>query len=87
MKSDKICRKSSVHSYSEIFTFDIFLYGWISARHSHPPPLYSEEDEAKAKEIGTNESAFFLAWLGLGRVILAQGLLLAASGNLSVHCD
>ncbi|ONI25100.1 hypothetical protein PRUPE_2G280700 [Prunus persica] len=43
------------------------------------PLLYSEEDEAKAKEMGTNESAFVLAWLGLGGVILAQGLLLAAS--------
>lgn len=54
------------------------------------PLLYSEEDEAKAKEMGTNESAFVLAWLGLGGVILAQGLLLAASGTIthpSINCD
>ncbi|TQD97439.1 hypothetical protein C1H46_017018 [Malus baccata] len=51
------------------------------------PLLYSEEDEAKAKEMGTNESAFVLAWLGLGGVILAQGLLLAASGFLPEEWD
>ncbi|CAI0404391.1 unnamed protein product [Linum tenue] len=36
-------------------------------------------DEAKAKEQGTNESAFVLTWLGLGGVILVQGVLLAAA--------
>ncbi|XP_008234374.1 PREDICTED: protein LOW PSII ACCUMULATION 2, chloroplastic isoform X1 [Prunus mume] len=51
------------------------------------PLLYSEEDEAKAKEMGTNERAFVLAWLGLGGVILAQGLLLAASGFLPEEWD
>ncbi|XP_068328401.1 protein LPA2 [Pyrus communis] len=51
------------------------------------PLLYSEEDEAKAKEMGTNESAFVFAWLGLGGVILAQGLILAASGFLPEDWD
>lgn len=47
------------------------------------PVLLSEEDEAKAKEMGTNESAFVLAWLGLGGVILVEGLALAASGMVT----
>lgn len=47
----------------------------------------SEEDEAKAKEMGTNESAFVLAWLGLGGVILVEGLALAASGFLPEEWD
>lgn len=46
-------------------------------------PVFSEEDEAKAKEMGTNESAFVLAWLGLGGVILVEGLALAASGMVT----
>ncbi|KAH7537891.1 hypothetical protein FEM48_Zijuj03G0141100 [Ziziphus jujuba var. spinosa] len=41
----------------------------------------SEEDEAKAKERSKNESAFLLAWLGLGGIILVQGIVLAASGG------
>lgn len=46
-------------------------------------PVFSEEDEAKAKEMGTNEGAFVLAWLGLGGVILVEGLALAASGMVT----
>ncbi|KAM5557124.1 protein LOW PSII ACCUMULATION 2, chloroplastic [Rosa sericea] len=51
------------------------------------PVLFSEEDEAKAKEMGTNESAFVVAWLGLGGVILVEGLALATSGFLPEEWD
>ncbi|CAL1405173.1 unnamed protein product [Linum trigynum] len=44
-------------------------------------------DEAKAKEQGKNESAFVLTWLGLGGVILVQGILLSASGFLPEEWD
>uniref|UniRef100_A0A2P2JSC0 Protein LOW PSII ACCUMULATION 2ic n=1 Tax=Rhizophora mucronata TaxID=61149 RepID=A0A2P2JSC0_RHIMU len=45
------------------------------------PALISQEDEAKAREQRKNESAFLLTWLGLGGVILVEGIVLAASGN------
>lgn len=44
--------------------------------------VMSQEDEAKAKEMMKNESAFLLAWLGIGGIILFQGIALAASGML-----
>ncbi|PON56235.1 Protein LOW PSII ACCUMULATION [Parasponia andersonii] len=44
-------------------------------------------DDEKAKERGRNESAFLLAWLGLGGIILVQGILLAASGFLPEEWD
>ncbi|KAF3433123.1 hypothetical protein FNV43_RR24225 [Rhamnella rubrinervis] len=47
------------------------------------PAFTSEEDEVKAKERGKNESAFLLSWLGLGGVILIQGIALAASGTIT----
>ena len=44
------------------------------------PAFISQENEVKVKEQGRNESAFILAWLGLGGIILVEGILLAASG-------
>lgn len=45
------------------------------------PTFISKEDEAKVIERSQNENAFLLAWLGLGVLILVQGILLAASGS------
>lgn len=42
----------------------------------------SKEEAAVAEEQKKNESAFLLAWLGLGGVILVQGIVLSASGFL-----
>jgi hypothetical protein len=44
------------------------------------PGFISQENEVKVKEQGRNETAFLLAWLGLGGIILVEGILLAASG-------
>ncbi|EOY22931.1 hypothetical protein QUC31_007993 [Theobroma cacao] len=51
------------------------------------PAFVSKEEEAKAEEQRKNESAFLLAWLGLGGVILVQGIVLAASGFLPEEWD
>ncbi|XP_050386637.1 protein LPA2 [Argentina anserina] len=51
------------------------------------PVLFSEEEEAKANEMGSNEGAFVVAWLGLGGVILVEGLALATSGFLPEEWD
>ena len=40
----------------------------------------SKEEEAKTEEQRKSESAFLLAWLGLGGIILVEGIVLAASG-------
>lgn len=49
--------------------------------------LLSKEDEAKFEEQRKNESAFLLAWLVLGVIILAEGLILASSGFLPEEWD
>lgn len=46
------------------------------------PAFVSEQQVGKAKEENKNESAFLLAWLGFGVVILVEGIALAASGTL-----
>ncbi|KAE8721677.1 Protein LOW PSII ACCUMULATION 2 [Hibiscus syriacus] len=51
------------------------------------PAFVSKEEEAKAEEQRKNESAFLLAWLGLGGIILVQGIVLAASGFLPEEWD
>ncbi|KAK4745411.1 hypothetical protein SAY87_011723 [Trapa incisa] len=51
------------------------------------PALVSEEEEIRAEQQMKNESAFLLAWLGLGGVILIQGIALAASGFLPEEWD
>ncbi|KAF4385435.1 hypothetical protein G4B88_005767 [Cannabis sativa] len=45
------------------------------------------DDDEKAKETGRNESAFLLTWLGLGVIILTQGIILSASGFLPEEWD
>ncbi|KAI3432124.1 uncharacterized protein J3R85_007512 [Psidium guajava] len=51
------------------------------------PAFISKEDEGNAEEQGRNESAFLLTWLGLGGIILVQGIALAASGFLPDEWD
>lgn len=48
------------------------------------PVFLSQVDEKKVEEEKRNESAFLLAWLGLGGVILVEGIALAASGKLQL---
>ncbi|KGN57284.1 protein LOW PSII ACCUMULATION 2, chloroplastic [Cucumis sativus] len=51
------------------------------------PVFVGQVDEQVAKEQGRNESYFLLTWLGLGVVILVQGIVLAASGFLPEEWD
>ncbi|KAL0304150.1 UNVERIFIED_CONTAM: protein LOW PSII ACCUMULATION 2, chloroplastic [Sesamum radiatum] len=46
------------------------------------PSFATPEEAARAEELRKNESAFLLAWFGLGAIILVQGIALAASGLL-----
>ncbi|KAL5746086.1 hypothetical protein ACOSP7_027232 [Xanthoceras sorbifolium] len=52
-----------------------------------PSLMISQEEEAKAKEMMKNESAFLLAWLGIGGVIFVQGIALSVSGFLPEEVD
>ncbi|XP_020214717.1 protein LOW PSII ACCUMULATION 2, chloroplastic [Cajanus cajan] len=51
------------------------------------PAFVSEQQVSNAKEESKNESAFLLAWLGFGLVILVEGIGLAASGFLPEQWD
>ena len=44
------------------------------------PEFVSQQEKPLSKEQIRNENAFLLAWLGLGGVILVEGIALAASG-------
>nr|GMD52046.1 protein LOW PSII ACCUMULATION 2, chloroplastic [Ipomoea batatas] len=51
------------------------------------PDFASQQDAVKAEEGKRNESAFLLAWLGLGGIILVEGIVLASSGFLPEQWD
>ncbi|XP_042503727.1 protein LPA2-like [Macadamia integrifolia] len=51
------------------------------------PSFLSQQGESQSEEQNRNESAFLLTWLGLGSLILVEGILLAASGFLPEAWD
>ncbi|CAH9121643.1 unnamed protein product, partial [Cuscuta epithymum] len=51
------------------------------------PKFDSQPARAQPQEPKGNESAFILAWLGLGAIIIVEGVVLSASGFLPEQWD
>lgn len=51
------------------------------------PSFATQTNDIQPKEQSQNESAFLLAWLGLGAIILVEGIILATSGFLPEEWD
>ncbi|KAK1415359.1 hypothetical protein QVD17_31140 [Tagetes erecta] len=52
-----------------------------------PKFVSQQKEQGVSNEQGANERAFLLAWLGLGSIIIVEGIALAASGFLPEEWD